>query len=139
MPFLTDDDYKTLIKTDILAIVTRQDPTVRTTAERIAQSQIESYLRHKYDVAATFGKTGTDRAPDLVMYMMDIVLYHIHSAVSPQQIPDLRVKRYDDAIEWLKAVASGKLSADLPLLPAPEPQTTGGLLWGSQDRVNNYY
>lgn len=139
MPFLTDDDYKTLIKTDILATITRQDVTIRPQAERIAQSQIESYLRHKYDVGATFAATGSDRAADLVMYMMDITLYHIHSAISPQQIPDLRVKRYDDAMEWLKAVASGKITANLPLLPVPEPTTGGGLLWGSQERVNNYY
>ncbi len=138
MAFLTDNDYKTLIKTDILAVVTRQDASIRPAAERIAQSQIESYLRHKYDVQTTFAATGEERSADLVMYMMDITLYHMHSAVSPQQIPDLRVKRYDDAIEWLKAVASGKLTANFPLLPVPETPT-GGLLWGSQERVNNYY
>ncbi len=138
MAFLTDDDYKKLIKIDVLEQIIRQDAAILTDAERAAQSQMESWLRHKYDVVNIFNKTGLLRSADLVMYLVDMVLYHVHSASSPRQIPDLRVKRYDDAIAWLKAVASGKLTADLPLLPEPEPKT-GELLWGSQERVNNYY
>ena len=47
------------------------------------------------------------RNAQMVNYMIDIVLYHLHSRIAPHNIPDLRVKRYDDAIKWLKDCAKG--------------------------------
>lgn len=56
-----------------------------------------------------------DRNQQMVNYMIDVVLYHLHSRIAPRNIPDLRVKRYDDAISWLKQCAKGDhLTAALP-------------------------
>jgi len=58
---------------------------------------------------------GDTRNQQMVTYMTDVVLYHLHSRIAPRNIPDLRVKRYDDAIAWLKQCAKGDdITADLP-------------------------
>jgi hypothetical protein len=152
--FLRDQDYNKQIKEDILDVVIRKDPSIKRDAELAAQAEVESYLRHKYDTAAIFTiPTNTpepteenpepEPVPDysgrnhqLVMYMVDIALYHLHCAINPRNI-DIRVKRYDDAIAWLKMVQSGKISADLPLLEVQ--QNPFHLLWGSEPKANNYY
>jgi hypothetical protein len=51
---------------------------------------------------------GDNRNQQLVNYLIDIVLYHILSRIAPMNIPDLRVKRYDNAIYWLKQCATGE-------------------------------
>lgn len=55
------------------------------------------------------------RSQQLVSAVTDICLYHLHSRISPRNIPDLRVKRYDDAIKWLKMAMNGEVTPNLPL------------------------
>lgn len=52
----------------------------------------------------------------LLMVVIDVTLYYLHSNISPRNMPELRVKRYDDAIAWLKMVQSEKVTPDLPIL-----------------------
>ena len=62
----------------------------------------------------TFWTLGDNRNPQMVNCMIDVALYHIHSRIAPHNIPDLRVKRYDDVIKWLKDCAKGdSITADL--------------------------
>lgn len=64
---------------------------------------------------------GDTRHPLLLTYTKDIALYHIHSNISPQNIPELRKKRYDDAIVWLNKVSKDLLDVDLPLSDESQP------------------
>jgi phage gp36-like protein len=123
MPYLLDADYSVLIRADRLDTVLVGDSGAKSWAERMAQAQMESYLRSRYNVAAIFSAATEPadlRHPDLVMYLVDMVLYHLHSRVQPRNIPELRQKRYDDALAWLEMVASGKLSPNLPDIPEQE-------------------
>jgi hypothetical protein len=56
-----------------------------------------------------------NRSQQMVMMMVDITLYHLHSRISPRNVPDVRVKRYDEAVNWLKAAGQGKITANLPV------------------------
>lgn len=114
MAFLTNDDYKPQIRQWIKNIVINEDPSIQLKSELAAQVEMESYLRDRYKVSEIFEAVGDARNALIVMYMVDIVLYHLHSNISPENIPQLRFTRYDAAISWLKAVAKGNLSPDLP-------------------------
>lgn len=72
---------------------------------------------------------GDNRNQQMVSYVIDLCLYHVHSRISPRNIPDLRVKRYDDAIAWLKMAGRGEITAALPLIQPAEGQriTYGGV------------
>lgn len=89
-----------------------------------------------YSVAGTYWPTdttkwtqGDNRTAQVVSTMVDIVLYHIHSRIAPMNIPDLRVKRYDDAKSWLKSCAQGDyITANIPLI---QPKQGMRIRWGS--------
>lgn len=57
-----------------------------------------------------------NRSQQLLTYVVDIALYHVHARIAPRNIPDLRVKRYDDAKDWLKMAAKGEITAAIPVL-----------------------
>lgn len=81
---------------------------------------------------------GDNRNQQIVMYLLDITLYHLHSRINPRNIPDLRKERYDGnnatqnggAIAWMKRVASGDITADLPQIL---PQQGMSIRWGNSN------
>jgi Protein of unknown function (DUF1320) len=79
---------------------------------------------------------GDNRSQQLVAMMIDISLYHLHSRIAPQNIPELRVKRYDAAIEWLDKAVRGVV---IPNLPARQPIQGNIIRWGSKTKLNNTY
>lgn len=87
---------------------------------------------------SAYWNKGDNRNQQVVTYLTDIILYHIHSRIAPRNIPELRVKRYDDAIKWLKNCATGEdITAGIELL-----QPTQGLrtrYGGSNSKNINTY
>lgn len=85
---------------------------------------------------ATKWTMGDNRSQQLVTYLVDITLYHVHSRIAPRNIPDLRIKRYDDACKWLKAVSRGEVTANLPVL---QPKQGARIRFGGNIKnVNSY-
>lgn len=88
---------------------------------------------------------GDNRNQQIVMYLLDITLYHLHSRINPRNVPDLRKERYDGnsptqsggAIAFLKRVASGDVTADLPQIL---PQQGMSIRYGSAvaKQTNSY-
>ena len=77
-----------------------------------------------------------NRDQQMVMYFADITLYHLHARIAPRNIPELRIARYEAAIEWLKMCARGEVTPNLPLL---QPKQGGRIRWGGQVRNINSY
>lgn len=84
----------------------------------------------------TYFATGDNRDQQMVLYLCDVVLYHLHTRIAPRNIPDLRVKRYDDAIAWLRMCAEGNVTPNLPLL---KPQQGNRIRFGGYIRQINSY
>lgn len=114
MPFLTDSDYLDQIKATQLSVITENTLSIRQTAEAAAEAQMRSRLAVRYAVDSIFSATGTARNAEVVMYMVDMVLYHLHSRINPGQVPELRKERYADALDWLNKVSAGDFLPDLP-------------------------
>jgi len=96
-----------------------------------------------YDVPAnadilntTYWKAGDNRSQQLLTTVIDITLYHVHSRISPRNIPELRVKRYDDARNWLKMANRGEITPNLPML---QPTKGGRIRFGGNVRLINSY
>jgi hypothetical protein len=97
-----------------------------------------------YPDNATYWTKGDNRNQLIVMYLIDITLYHLHARINPRNTPELRYVRYDGnnalqtggAIGWLKKVASGDITADLPVIYALQGNR---IRYGSiQKNINNY-
>jgi hypothetical protein len=79
---------------------------------------------------------GDSRNKLIVMHLIDIVLYHLHSRINPRNIPEFRIQRRDDAISYLKMIAKGQVSIDLDLIT---PEQGNNISYGSQPVNNNFY
>ena len=117
MPFLIETDYEVQIRNWIKQIIIQRKEDVRHQAELASQAEMESYLRQRYNVTQIFSATGENRNALIILYMVDIVIYHLHSNTAGDVIPELRIIRYNAARDWLKAVAKGDISPDLPEKP----------------------
>jgi hypothetical protein len=83
-----------------------------------------------------FYALGDARSQQMVQTITDITLYHIHSRIAPRNIPDIRVKRYDDAKKWLKMCYMGDVT---PNLMVKTPRSGGRIRIGSnQKNINTY-
>lgn len=135
--FLIQEDYKTLIKDPVLAKVVESNDSIREEAERMAQSEMVSFLNGDFDVESIFGETGADRNPVVVMYLMDMTLYHLHARLAHVQMPKTREERYKRAISWLEMVNTGKLTPDLPMKEEDDQATS--LRFGSNEKFGHQY
>jgi phage gp36-like protein len=135
MIYLTADDLSQQIKQDQLDTLTGGTAALQDRAEITAMSEMESYLRQRYDVVALWALLEDNRPGIIVTYLVDMALYHLHSRINPRKIPELRMDRYDNAIAWLKRVARGELSPNLPLLVEGADE----IRWGSNQKLDHYY
>ena len=131
--FITLEYYDASIHREILDALLRHDSETSDEAiieicEDRAIEEMRSYLDKFYDCNAIFGATGSDRNQLVLMMALDIAIYHIFCQHNPYKISDVRKNRYERAVEWLKAVAAGKITiADAPRLP--EEQQAANSPW----------
>lgn len=116
MAFLGKADFVASIHTEILDGLTRNNDDIIDVAIDEAVSEMKGYLAARYNVDAIFNASGASRHPTVLNFCKDVALYHIHSAHNPAKIPDIRVARYERAIEWMKEVAREFINPDLPVV-----------------------
>lgn len=122
--FIELTDYDASIHKEILDSLLRQgttdyDPQIVEICEDRAVSEMRSYLNKKYDCDAIFSAHGNERHALVLMFAVDIAIYHIFCQHNPYKISKIRQDRYDRAVEWLKGVMRGNVTIDgAPLLPA---------------------
>lgn len=112
--FITDDDYKVVIGDKALMVISQATPATRQNAESEAEEEISSYLRPVYDVEAIFTATGLERNKLIVMYTVDIAVYHLTASMPQKMGTEIRQERYERAIKWLEGVQSGRIVPNLP-------------------------
>lgn len=145
--FIQDTDYDVLIRTEIKNILLENyNGTKLLGAELMAIAQIKNYLAGRYNVALIFQAAmppveevaqEDSRNAFIVMITIDCALYHLYCSIAPNKIPEHRSNRYQDALEWLKMMASGKGTADLPLLTDVNGEPKDSLRLTSNYKFNN--
>ena len=124
--FITLEDYDASIHREILDALLRHDSDMEDSeiieiCEDRAIEEMRCYLDKFYDCNAIFGARGSERNQLVLMMALDIAIYHIFCQHNPYKMSEVRKSRYERAVEWLKAVAAGKITiADAPRLPAEE-------------------
>lgn len=135
MAYLNDSDFDLTIQDSNLQQIISSNEAIRQQAELVAIGEARSYLIQKYQFDTELELTGEARDPQLVNYLCDLTLYHLHSRISPRNIPQLRQDRYDNAITWLKMCATGDVTPKLLEYEVPQKM----IRWGSTPKnVNNY-
>lgn len=110
--FITPEDYDASIHQEILDAVIRSDRQIVEICEDRAIAQMRGYLAARYDCDRVFSAEGKERNQLVLMMALDIAIYHIFSIHNPRNMSQIRVDRYERAIEWLKGVRSGDITVD---------------------------
>lgn len=120
--------------------------TIYTTGQRISyNSTIWQALANSTNIAPDTDITkwqpvswvsGDNRNSNIIEIYIDCTLYKLHKGIAPRNIPDLRVKAYDDAIATLDKYADGRITLALPKL---QPITGNKIRYGGTvKKINNY-
>ena len=135
MRYITTGDCQTLIQDMNLNQILNNDSTIMDAAVEIGIAEARSYLVQKYLFDEELLLTGATRDTQIVQTIIDIALFHVHSRIAPRNIPELREKRYDNAIAWLKACGKGNVT------PGIIERTTDGKMirWGSSTKYTNNF
>lgn len=130
-------DY--LIKHDLYQLITEphlndltgiaQQGMILAEAEAIAVEEMSNYLSVRYDIDQIF-VVGTKPQSLIALYLIDIMLYHLYSRITPQNVPEVRKERYQHAKDWLEKVADGFINPNLPA-KTDQTATTGLPLYGN--------
>lgn len=148
MAFLNINDYSVQIRQWVTGIITDENEDIRIKSELMAQGEMESYLRTRYDTAKIFDPDLYDddqsldgRNHTVVMYLVDMAVYHLHANISPENVPEIREIRYKAAIRWLEKTARGEISPNLPEKTDEdgEPELYTFFNGGSNDPVSGRY
>lgn len=119
--FITPEDYDASIHAEILDSVVRSSRAALETLEDRAVAEMRGYLAGRYDVDAIFAARGPERNQLVLMRAVDIAIYHAFCAHNPQKMSAVRLRRYDDALDWLRRARTGEVSIDgAPRLPGAE-------------------
>ena len=131
--FLTVDELYTHLHDETVGIISRD-------TEAIPVAEAKSYL-HDFDTAAIFSAEGEARNALLLLFVKDIAVWHFVNLGNACIDMELREKRYDSAIAWLRLVQKGDLSPDLPPRAAEsggEP-AVGKIHFGSNPRRGQHF
>ena len=121
-------DYDASIHREILDALLRKDapgydPNIIEICEERAVAEMRTYMAKRYDCDAIFSARGDERNQLILMFALDMAIYHIFCQHNPYKISPVREDRYKRAIEWLKGILKGDVSVDgAPLLPDAELQ-----------------
>ena len=124
--FICIEDYDATIHREILDSLIRKesvmyDPQIVEVCEDRAVAEMRSYMNKTYDCDAIFSARGEDRHALILMFAIDISVYHIFCQHNPYKMSKIRQDRYDRAIAWLKGVMTGNITIDgAQLLPEDE-------------------
>ena len=123
MPYVELDDYVISVSGQELDDVLIQAATeygqtkdeARIRCESLAESKIKLFLSSKYDLDTEFANTGPSRNMSLVEVYINLTLCALYRSVSPEDIPEMRSKNCDEAINMLMKWRDGEL--ELPDVP----------------------
>lgn len=135
--FIDNEDYKVVIGDAALRVISQASPENISNAEAEAIEEISGYLRPVYDVDAIFSAGEFDRNRLVVMYTVDIALYHLSAAMPQKMGAEIRKERYERAIRWLEGVQSGRIIPDLPLRGDSDGSPAFGTSFHSSPRLNH--
>lgn len=139
--YISPDELGSNLYPEIQTAINRGETTVAETHINTALQLITSKLASRYAIATELTRTGTARNSLLVNIAKDVAIYYLYS--TQETIPNIRVKRYDDAIALLDKLAEGtNILVGVEAAEPPEtgqPNVQGDVSHGSKPKRGDYY
>jgi hypothetical protein len=113
MAFLTQAELKSHLYDEQVGEIVRGDTAIVPAGIDAGILEMKGYLA-AYDITTIFAATGANRNALVLLFLKDIVVWHIITLCAPDIEYKIREERYKRAIQWLRDVQSRK---NLPGLP----------------------
>lgn len=136
MSYIVKEDYTSHIRENRLDQVTNYTDNNLTDAQARAMGFVKSHISGRFDTAAIFAATGSDRDPVILGFTIDIALYYLWRAVAPRKIPTHVKEAYDEAVLWLEGVKEGTIIPEG--LPANTNDSATTVRWGSNPKRESH-
>jgi phage gp36-like protein len=118
----------------------KDDITVLDKAEQRAIEFVKTMIGSRYNVNLIFTEGAPIINEMLVQILSRIVLYRVIKRNAARKVPTDYKEDYDEALAWLKDIATGKIPLDGLPLPVDENgnATNSNSLWGNNSNPNFY-
>ena len=135
------------MRAEVLTAITRSSEnnvnSIAVQSIEEAQSEVAGYLSARYDIQSEFEKTpeSADRVTMVVKLVRDIAIYNCHQFSAPVNMPETRIRAYENALKFMRDVQAEK--AGIPGLKRLN-ETPGGsvsssyIQFGGGTKRNNY-
>lgn len=138
--YLTAAEIYTHLYEETIKVISGEDERLLLTALKGAVKEAKGYLS-AFDMSKEFAKAGEERDDLLLIWIKDIAVWHYINIARPSVDIDIRERRYNAAIAWLKGVQKGDIVPDFPRPVDPETNVetnSTGILIGSNPKRGNY-
>lgn len=121
--------------------ISHGDDAAMMSAIDAAIEEVQGYLT-KYDTGKIFAARGKERNPILLLFVKDIAAWHFCNICNAGVDIEMREKRYDRAIEWLRN-NQNRQNPNLPAAPEQpgrqECRHCGEMAFGSNRKRDNHF
>ncbi len=107
------------------------DATVLDEIRLSSEGEVNGYLAKRYAVPVDLS-AHPDAAGTLKGFTLDLAVYRLHTRRAPAN-KDVQQMR-DNAIEWLKGIAEGKINLPVAVTPAATTADDPIVAWGSKEQ-----
>jgi phage gp36-like protein len=136
---ITKEELKTHLYAENIATISRGDDTLLTAAIDGAIVEAKGYLT-AYDIEVIFTAEDSDRNALLLIFLKDIAVWHFLVLSNAGVELELREKRYNSAIAWLKGVQKGLITPDLPTITEEDGDVSNTTIrTGSNPKRDNHF
>ena len=101
MAYLEIEEMTTHIYEEDMDTISHGDDAAMMSAIDAAIEEVQGYLT-KYDTGKIFAARGKERNPILLLFVKDIAAWHFCNICNAGVDMEMREKRYDRAVEWLR-------------------------------------
>ena len=111
--FISSAETYTHLFDETIEAISGNDDRILQQAIDAAIVEAKGYL-HRFDLKKIFSACGDKRNPLLLYWVKDIAVWHYINITNPGVDWEVRERRYNAAIAWLKGVQKGDIVPDLP-------------------------
>lgn len=138
--FLTPQEVETHLYKETIDTISREDDTILLAAIDAAVQEAAGYLG-AYDRANIFNQP-KQRNELLLTFVKDIAVWHFVNLCNAGAELELKEKRYDRAIAWLRQVQKGEVTPSLPRADDDgdgKPDGSTEYIYGSNPKRNQHF
>lgn len=140
MAYLEIEEMTTHIYEEDMDTISHGDDAAMMSAIDAAIEEVQGYLT-KYDTGKIFAARGKERNPILLLFVKDIAAWHFCNICNAGVDMEMREKRYDRAVEWLRN-NQNRQNPNLPAAPSAHTERCplhGEIAFGNNRKRDNHF